>query len=161
MHSDRLALPLPSLLTCHPSAVRTRGNPFLCHLRTMTQAPPSRLGFFALFGASGIFVVVCIFLSDSLHHSAQAARTDQWRRTAQGWERISSWNVLRASPNAEKSPNASSKWRSDSHPAALALLQIALIALGYYKFPPTRPTTKDAASWRTTLRNSFRASMFG
>jgi hypothetical protein len=127
----------------------------------MTQASPPRLGFFALVGATGTFVVICIFLSDSLHHSAVAAKSDEWRRTAEGWERISSWHTPRASQNAAKSPNRSLKWRSDSHPAALALLQIALIALGYSTFPPTQPPKNSAASWRTSLRNSFRASMFG
>ena len=127
----------------------------------MTQAPPPRLGFFALVGATGIFVVICIFLSDSLHHSAQGAKSDQWRRTAQGWERISSWQLSRAYLDAAEAPKDPSKWRSDSHPAALALLQIALIALGYYTFPPTRPPTNKSASWRVSLRNSFRASMFG
>ena len=67
---------------------------------------------------------------------------DGWRRTADGWENISDWQASAASPGAFEADlhwrmeTVSSAeelalvpgWRLDFHPAALALLQMVLLA---------------------------------
>ena len=58
-------------------------------------------------------------------------------------------------------PQADSRY--DSHPAALALAEIVLIALGFYAFPAGQGSAdenprKDMLAY---LSDSFRASVFG
>jgi hypothetical protein len=86
----------------------------------------------------------------------------EWRRTARGWEKMEHWS----SPNSHsaiESPAANrSRW--DTHPAGLALVQTVGVLLAMIAFPrPNQsvPSKWLQEDWRTVLRRSFRASLFG
>jgi hypothetical protein len=82
---------------------------------------------------------------------------DSWRRTAQGWERTDSWQVPQAAAPATDRPL--SACRFDTHPAAIALMQIvaAAAALAFFTNKP-RPAPHGV---QATILRSYRASFFG
>jgi hypothetical protein len=103
---------------------------------------------------------------------------DSWRRTEQGWERVTNWNdsqvVTTVTPPVFHSPpplsaNASPRW--DTHPAALAFVQLAAVCSAFLAFPAGHrwsPGLGNRLSHGLSLRrlpqfvaNSFRASAFG
>src|SRR5262245_52137274 len=93
--------------------------------------------------AAGAIVLTAIALSclsvGGLGSPPTAGR-DDWRRTAHGWERTTAWRIS-AAPDRKINPAQTSKkaakyTRFDTHPAALAFVQLigALTALA--AFPP-------------------------
>jgi hypothetical protein len=93
---------------------------------------------------------------------APRVNADDWRRTATGWERNDRWLINRDILSLPYKPSepSSSKRRFDTHPAALALWQLAaaLAALVYFRERPRQLTLK---SLRSFISRSFRASAFG
>jgi hypothetical protein len=96
--------------------------------------------------------------------------TDDWRRTAHGWERVSGWphvarnpaiTGLAASlpPVAKRSIHGTNP--SDAHPAALALAQLVGSMLSLAGFSPRGRSFLRETSFAMLLRRSFRASVFG
>jgi hypothetical protein len=92
---------------------------------------------------------------------------DNWRRTANGWERTTNWrpvglvNLIRppADPHATKPADGS---RIDTHPAALALVEIVGALVALYVFPAQHSELVWAArNLPAAISRSFRASAFG
>src|SRR5262245_3068574 len=94
--------------------------------------------------------------------SPPPVRHDDWRRTAHGWERSTAWQipaVPRLNANQSQKPkNTANQTRFDTHPAALALLQLvgALTALAYFT-PTAAVKSTRGPHWKTALSRSFRA----
>ena len=94
---------------------------------------------------------------------------DGWRRTENGWERIAAWQSqamattkvpVYPAPTAEA--KATSRW--DTHPAALALTQLAAVLFALLRLTnPQGPsaTPANGAPIRQRIAKSFRASAFG
>jgi hypothetical protein len=86
------------------------------------------------------------------------SNSDDWRRTAEGWERM----TPRQSTAAPIPPNNAKPFRFDSHPAVLALCQLILslfgLSLCHYRSSESRTGWSD---WLALLTRSFRASAFG
>src|SRR5262245_7961223 len=107
---------------------------------------------------SSAFAILLALAATSQMATAQVA-DDGWRHTARGWERLDlySHQVLAAPKLTE--PVA----RFDTHPAALALLQVVTIIGAMIAFP--RPNVSRLGwineSWWEVFRRSFRASVFG
>jgi hypothetical protein len=97
--------------------------------------------------------------------SAPGAARDDWRRTANGWERAAAWPKSIAHSAANLRSQAPGKpifqGRFDTHPAALALAELvgSLIALAVFASPSRAKT--GHIHWTTILSRSFRASAFG
>jgi hypothetical protein len=96
--------------------------------------------------------------------------TDDWRRTAHGWERVSGWSHAVRSPaftgsTASLRPPAQRSIRSvnrtDTHPAALALAQLIGSMLSLAIFSPRGRSLLGETSCTELLGRSFRASVFG
>jgi hypothetical protein len=96
--------------------------------------------------------------------------TDDWRRTAHGWEHISGWSNAARSPAttgfaapprpaAERVNHHGS--RTDAHPAALALAQLVGSMLALAVFSPRGRSLLRGTSFSAILAGSFRASVFG
>lgn len=96
--------------------------------------------------------------------------TDDWRRTAHGWERVSGWSNAARSlamtglpgsrpPVLERSIHQGK--RMDAHPAALALAQLVGSMLSLAVFSPRGRSLVSGASFLALLGRSFRASVFG
>src|SRR5262245_13032887 len=74
----------------------------------------------------GLAVAVGACKADEGHASSDTG----WRRTAAGWEYVESWTGARVAAGGHRYPlpppaDIGTKiWRIDSHPAALALLQL-------------------------------------
>jgi hypothetical protein len=92
---------------------------------------------------------------------------DEWRRTANGWERIGHWQTTTASMALDRTPLTNSSpgaviGRFDTHPAGLALVQLVAVLLALYSFPSRlHPSAASHDGWLTLLARSFRASAFG
>lgn len=95
---------------------------------------------------------------------------DGWRRTSLGWERVDSWNALAqaSSPiqalRATSSTTAKSR-RWDTHPAALALIQLGAAVFALFSLPlGWRPGESGISRWMArfprAIAASFRASAF-
>jgi hypothetical protein len=99
-------------------------------------------------------------------NDARPASQDDWRRTASGWERATTWSkpVLAAARINQPQYAGYRTFRSrfDTHPAGLALLQLvgALIALAAFRSSGA-PATGRRPHWKAALARSFRASAFG
>jgi hypothetical protein len=103
------------------------------------------------------FVLVLALLSGRPHMTPNA---DPWRRTAHGWEQTTDWQVSAiARPTATVT---TARPRFDSHPAALALVQVVGTLLALYGFPvgASQPAS-GSRNWLDLLARSFRASAFG
>lgn len=102
------------------------------------------------------------------------AAADDWRRTANGWERTQSWPVAAsrpwqlfaarhlpptASPTAARVATRSS--RLEMHPATLALAQLSVSILALAFFGRTHQNPLHFSSLFTAIARSFRASAFG
>ena len=76
-------------------------------------------------------------------HPRPGSYDDGWRRTAAGWENIADWQVVAAADAVTEAERMQWRveteafaedlalvpgWRLDFHPAALALLQLAVLA---------------------------------
>jgi hypothetical protein len=99
-----------------------------------------------------------------------AARPDDgWRRTENGWERIASWQSQAMAtakvPNYPAPPiSAKTISRWDTHPAALALVQLAAVLFALLRLPMSqgpRTTTAHSTPIPQRIAKSFRASAFG
>jgi hypothetical protein len=85
---------------------------------------------------------------------------DQWRRTANGWERKSDWQVSAIAYPSAVAPTA--RQRFDSHPAVLALVQVIGTLLAMHCFPVgASQSASRGPNWLDLLGRSFRASAFG
>jgi hypothetical protein len=79
---------------------------------------------------------------------------------AHGWEQTTDWQVSAiARPTATVT---TARPRFDSHPAALALVQVVGTLLALYGFPvgASQPAS-GSRNWLDLLARSFRASAFG
>ncbi len=125
-----------------------------------TLAGPATAGTIVLIG------VVLSCLSVGTFQAAPSAHHDEWRRTAHGWERAAAWAKpasLSAKSNQPKRVSSSGfSGRFDTHPAALALVQLvgALTALAAFT-PFSACVTAHRPHWKAVLARSFRASAFG
>jgi hypothetical protein len=92
-------------------------------------------------------------------HKQPSPRIDDWRRTANGWERQEQWPIsthiavsqLRASPGPRTPMN--------THPAVLALGQLVGVFAVLGVFSPLR--SRQSRGWAAAVGRSFRASAFG
>ena len=127
-----------------------------------------------LLGAPLLILFAAYLLTSSHLTATPQVTTDDWRRTANGWERVHSWPTAtsRSWPlfgiHNEKvsaptvSPRAANRYsRLDTHPAALALAQLlaSVFALTLFSNPHQNPLCP--ASLLTAIARSFRASAFG
>ena len=109
-------------------------------------------------------IVTCLTVSGS--NSSDPAQHDNWRRTAHGWERTTAWPKPPPKPATNSRPQRpsfhASRSRFDTHPAGLALLQLAgsLAALAVFR-SALAPATTRRPHWKAILARSFRASAFG
>ena len=99
----------------------------------------------------------------ALATAATATADENWRRTAQGWERIETWRAPQQTfgVSAVTSANAP-RW--DTHPAALAFIELAAVIAAMIAFPRPNQSAQWRwlkADWRAALAKSFRASVFG
>src|SRR5262245_18858095 len=63
---------------------------------------------------------------------------DNWRRTADGWERVESWRVTPPAPTRTAAAVASARW--DVHPAVVVLVQGVAVLAAMIVFPrPNSP----------------------
>jgi hypothetical protein len=119
--------------------------------------------------AALLFVSIGLCLLCLCWSQSAAKPDDGWRRTEHGWERIASWQsqamatakvpVYPAPPAASK---PTSRW--DTHPAALALVQLAAVLFALLRLPMTqgpRTTTAHSTPIPQRIAKSFRASAFG
>jgi hypothetical protein len=133
----------------------------------MTNRPNQHiqwLAFAALIVVSLGFCLLCVCWNTPL----ASISDDGWRRTEHGWERIAVWQsralatasvpVYPAPPPPEK---ATFRW--DTHPAALAFVQLAIVLFALLRLPagmqsrtPDRPVKLPEL-----VAKSFRASAFG
>jgi hypothetical protein len=121
--------------------------------------------------AVGAFVIGSIGLCLlCLCRSQIATKADDgWRRTERGWERIASWQsqaMATAKVPVYPAPPAAAKTttRWDTHPAALALVQLAAVLFALLRLPKGQgPTATHTSSTPLAQRiaKSFRASAFG
>jgi hypothetical protein len=100
----------------------------------------------------------------------QLKSSDEWRRTANGWERSGSLSsktwIATNNPLAESSHRftqqaARDGRRSDAHPAALALVQLVGSMLALAVFGPRGRRILQETPFSVLLARSFRASVFG
>jgi hypothetical protein len=93
---------------------------------------------------------------------------DGWRRTERGWERIASWqkSAMASSsvpvyPAPLPLPKLTNRW--DTHPAALALVQLAIVLFALLRLPagPRPSAPNQPARLPELIAKSFRASAFG
>ena len=131
----------------------------------MSQAPLS-LARVATTGTIMLIGAVLSCLSVGAFDPAPSVRSDDWRRTANGWELTSTW-FRPIAPSAKDSQpkhhaTASISTRFDTHPAGLALLQLVggLTALAAFA-PLPASATSHRPHWKVALARSFRASAFG
>ena len=107
---------------------------------------------------STAFAILLALAATSQLATAQVA-DDGWRHTAQGWERVDLYSPQVFAAPRPTAPAA----RFDTHPAALALLQVVTIMGAMIAFP--RPNVSRLGwlneSWWAVFRRSFRASVFG
>jgi hypothetical protein len=116
--------------------------------------------------AATLFAVIGCALVGWLHLSPPIRSGDEWRRTADGWERTGHWEQQSSAGSAFERPlNAErmgKKVRFDTHPAVLALFQLVATFLALKAFPYGRERSITAAGeWKALLARSFRASAFG
>lgn len=122
------------------------------------------LAFAALIVASVGFCLLCACWNTRLASMSD----DGWRRTEQGWERIAVWQS-RAMATASiptypsPPPRTESTLRWDTHPAALAFVQLGVVLFALLRLPAgARPGTTDhPVKLPELVAKSFRASAFG
>ena len=111
---------------------------------------------------------VCLLCG--MRHSPVATNADDgWRRTELGWEHVTSWSepamATAAVPvfhwPAPSPAKASSRW--DTHPAALALVQLGVAFFALFAMPADWRLTESMPLARLPglIARSFRASPFG
>ena len=103
-------------------------------------ATPHSQRFFVLFGTIALLLAGLVSTSDAADESAPA--DDGWRRTASGWEHISTWNLPPApvpAHIASHTPIISAAWSNSllSHPAVVSLV-LMVMAWGALTSPLTR-----------------------
>jgi len=88
---------------------------------------------------------------------------DDWRRTPSGWERRSAWSAgAEGTTTHRRVESAAGKSsRLDTHPAALALLQLVSALLSLAVFGPQGQRLLKEKPVSVLLARSFRASVFG
>src|SRR4051812_36174438 len=110
--------------------------------------------------------VILSCLSVGAVNDAGPASRDDWRRTANGWERATAWSKPVLAAARINQPHYAGyrtfRGRFDTHPAGLALLQLvgALVALAAFRSSGA-PATGRRPHWKAALARSFRASAFG
>lgn len=127
-----------------------------------------------LLGAPLLILFAAYLLTSSHLTATPQVTTDDWRRTANGWERVHSWptatsrswslfgirNEKVSAPTV--SPRAVTRYsRLDTHPAALALAQLlaSVFALTLFRNAPQSPLR--LSSLFEAIYRSFRSSAFG
>jgi len=108
----------------------------------------------------GVAVVVLMIYCALLHATDSSRANDSWRRTAAGWERSDSWPPATWAVPHPVHDSEQLRTRNDSHPAALALVETLVVALGFYLFPAGSKTA-PRGNYQTWVARSFRASAFG
>src|SRR5262249_14208821 len=103
-------------------------------------------------------------------HAWYAARLgladDGWRRTAQGWQYVGTWesnaswreSTPLSAVSKAPAPAARHHTRWDTHPAVLALAQVVIAIAALATFAVQR---QQRVSWPALIARSFRASAFG
>src|SRR5688572_14265312 len=93
----------------------------------------------AVAGCAILAVVVSGFWAPALARPATHV-DDHWRRTSTGWEYVPDWRT--AAPPTDV---FAATGRIDSHPAALALLQVVAVITAFALFP--HPLSGPATGW--------------
>jgi hypothetical protein len=100
----------------------------------------------------------------------RVSSTDDWRRTANGWERTSNWSSTAwGATNRQVGESQTGfviralnhRRRIDAHPAALALLQLIGSMLALAAFSPRGREILTDRPFFALIARSFRASVFG
>jgi len=131
----------------------------------MLKRPPT-LDRIATVGAIVLIAAVLSCLSIGASSSGRPLPHDDWRRTAGGWERATAWPkpAVQWTSNRQSklAKNRLSNGRLDTHPAALALVQLAgaIGALAASASSASRVRARRS-HWKAILTRSFRASAFG
>jgi len=117
--------------------------------------------------AIAVFFFVGLGLAGYFPLGGQVSSGDEWRRTADGWQRIADWPSAKVSGRFVQASSARAvdrvqSARLDTHPAVLALVELVAILLALYSFPfgRQRPLT-PRDGWIRFLARSYRASVFG
>ena len=79
-------------------------------------------------------MVLLVVAVGSLARAESAAGDDGWRRTAQGWERLTESHVVERAPGVPPASRSKSG-RSPFHPLILAAAQVSLVAAAYWRLP--------------------------
>jgi hypothetical protein len=107
--------------------------------------------------AIAIAIVMVCFVCRNSH-------SDDWRRTASGWERMGNWTMNASAAVfpllADHHPATAKASRFDTHPAVLAFGELVAVLLALYAFRSS-PILPAASQWPALLARSFRASAFG
>jgi len=112
-------------------------------------------------------VLLGLFMAGYLPTGGHVSQGDDWRRTTNGWQRMSQWQIGISTAAFEAPPVIQANQRAetgrfDTHPAVLALLQLVATLLALYAFPfRSTPSPPLARHLPTLLARSFRASAFG
>jgi len=106
-------------------------------------------------------VIMCLLVMAWL--PADFSSREEWRRTAQGWERSGGWLVAASGPveSLQRPPvHAAAKVRLDTHPVVLAFARLISTLLAIFATAPLadRPLHGGLIS---VISRSFRASVFG
>jgi hypothetical protein len=113
----------------------------------------------ALYGAMAALAAAGFLALGAPLHKHPAAKVDDWRRTASGWERVGHWPVSTDSGTARPATSPTLRASMNTHPAVLALGQLVgvLVVLGLFS------SSQSHASGGLIGRvsRSFRASAFG
>ena len=109
--------------------------------------------------AAGSFLV-------PLNGNRHGIRNEAWRRTASGWELASSWQIpVNGSTTHRTASNLTGSHapslRLDTHPAALALLQLMAVFAALACCSRRSPLQAGMAGLPAIISRSFRASFFG
>jgi hypothetical protein len=78
-----------------------------------------------------VCVSICVVLLASASNATENGGDDAWRRTGNGWEHVATWTESKP----RYSNNSVSSFRLDSHPAALALVELLAVVGGFAAFP--------------------------
>jgi hypothetical protein len=113
------------------------------------------------YGPVAAGLVLCVAFAIWLQ--VDFSRPEEWRRTAQGWERSTMWLVVASGPaeSIKSSPaRVSAKIRFDTHPIVLAFVQVVGTLLAFFAAAAYRQRPEHGGLLSAILR-SFRASAFG
>ena len=118
----------------------------------------------AAWGAIALAVAGCLVVGSSAQYRS-VVKNNEWRRTADGWEWVGTWPApaikIATKPRQPTPVVRHAQLRLDTHPAALALLQLVGVLLSLVAFRSQSSHGQDSIDWKSVLARSFRASVFG